>query len=560
MQKLLPYLLLFISFTLHASNDFVIDNYDIIVNIDADGLCHVTETIEVNYNKKMRGIYRDLELKGTFKNHLQVLSITDVKVDGYKYKVEKKGSQLRVRIGDKDIYIDGKHTYVIQYTAFNGILNFANHEEFYWTLVPANWKEVIREARFEINLPKEVEFGPDDVKIFIGEEGESSGYGKVFIDNNKKIIGESLIPLGRGKSMTASFKVPKGYFFNSDKPLSKESSSTKPISAKKSKDLSYPLPIMLFLGLIVSFYKWGKNKDSYEHVEIFYPPENMTPATVGTFHDYKVNNRDVISLIPYWGQQGLLKIRAADSSKHPKLFIEKYNEIPDNRPNYEKYFFTKLFEQRDHVSVDDLKYRFYNKYSIIKSLIYKEALNPPLYDNEAKKIFHSTPMIMLGIASVFAGMASIFHFGMLKTGVGFFLFALTCFIIKSMEPKKSAKGIHLHNELESFKDTLMNTDDERLIPILEKDPDYFDKIYPYAVAFGIDKQWTDKFKGMFDKAPDWYYGNSAILFTDFQRDFRVKDVGSKMSVPPQAEGGSSSFGGGGFSGGGFGGGGGGGGW
>ena len=41
----------------------------------------------------------------------------------------------------------------------------------------------------------------------------------------------------------------------------------------------------------------------------YYPPEGLPPAEAGAFIDDKTDNRDIISLLPYWGGQGYLKIR-----------------------------------------------------------------------------------------------------------------------------------------------------------------------------------------------------------------------------------------------------------
>ena len=89
----------------------------------------------------------------------------------------------------------------------------------------------------------------------------------------------------------------------------------------------------------------------------------------------------------------------------------------------------------------------------------------------------------------------------------------------------------------------------------------FEKSLPYAMAFGVEKNWASAFDDIFWSPPDWYRGGDlrgfrTHSFTDGL--FRMSTVtGAAMTTAPRSSCGSSGFsgGGGGFSGGGFGGGG-----
>ncbi len=91
--------------------------------------------------------------------------------------------------------------------------------------------------------------------------------------------------------------------------------------------------------------------------------------------------------------------------------------------------------------------------------------------------------------------------------------------------------------------------------------DLFEKLLPYAIVLGVEKEWAGKFKDIYTSPPDWYAGNYAA----FNAGYLVGSLGGGFSSSLGASFGSASsssgsgFGGGGFSGGG-GGGGGGGGW
>jgi uncharacterized membrane protein len=88
----------------------------------------------------------------------------------------------------------------------------------------------------------------------------------------------------------------------------------------------------------------------------------------------------------------------------------------------------------------------------------------------------------------------------------------------------------------------------------------FEKLLPYAIVMGVEKEWADQFKNIYSQPPEWYSGN----ITSFNAGYLAGSLNSgfnsavNASFSPPSNSGSSGFGGG-FSGGG-GGGGGGGGW
>ncbi len=557
---LLPFLLSFCSAFLLANNDFTIEKYHVDIQVSEAGIIQVVETIDVNYHKKMRGIYRDINTHGKFLSHTQRLTLSDIHVDNYKYKVEKKSKQFRIRIGDANKYIQGRHTYTIHYTAANGILNFENHEEFYWNVISPEWEQKILRASFEIKLPKAIVLSEDDMRILAGFDKETTSWGKIKQEGDK-LIGSSLVELGKGKGMSTSFKVPKGYFFASAFTETEKKNNYE--STKRRKDHSYPLPLAAIAILLWAYLTKGRNKDEYIPEDVYYPPSNMTPAVVGTFYDNTVNNRDVISLIPYWGQEGKIKLSALDSSKDSEILLEKIEDLEPGRPEHEQYFFNALFKDRNSVFISDLKHKFYSEYAKVKSLIKEEALDPPYYDQEAIKKFHSWPILVFSLFALVAGMLSMLLFHLFITGASFIALAIVGFVVYFLPRKKSNEGVQLKHSLQSLKSSIENFNEMNLNRVIEKDQNYFESLFPYAVAFGIDDSFVEKFDSLGAKVPDYYGYESGrqASYKDFRKDLSIEKIGKTMSIPPVADNKSSSFNrssGGGSVGGGFGGGGGGG--
>lgn len=89
----------------------------------------------------------------------------------------------------------------------------------------------------------------------------------------------------------------------------------------------------------------------------------------------------------------------------------------------------------------------------------------------------------------------------------------------------------------------------------------FEKLLPYAIALGVEKQWAKEFNDIYKQPPEWFSGNWSTFNAYYLASSITGSMQSAMatSFAPPSSSGSSGFGGGGFSGGG-GGGGGGGGW
>lgn len=557
------YLLFFIfSYCLSANGQggFYITNYHNEIEIKSGGQLLVTENISVVFTEKRRGIFRNIRRKGTFNNHVQSITIDDVDVEDHPFKVSKKRGQYEIRIGDKNTYLEGPQQYTIQYTVHNAILNFEAHEELFWTLIATEWEAPIQKSSYAITLPTDLDITTEDVVVYNGQQHALTNHASVYTEPGK-IYGESLKILGEGAGMTIGVRMPKGYVYSEGAGLAEKVVPPTP----KPKDSIWLIPLSLILGLIWSFQKWGRNRQVYTQTankarEKYYPPQGMTAAEVGTFYDYRVNVRDVTSMLPTWGHKGKIIMGVDSEYEHSGLFIQKIQDLDGDEPEYEQYFFDVLFKDGDYVKVNSLNNSFYTDFAKIKSLLKVHTLKDEYYDQQSKGIFQSIWIILIGVFFILLGIASCIAFHWWATGAGCIVLGIACFVIRFLEPKKSAMGKALHDQLEIFKAAISDPEDREIYNIAISDPRYFESIFPYVVAFGIDKEWLNKFKNIFTKPPEWFHSQGApyILFDDFRRDFKMNTIEQKISTPPIADSSSSSFGGsGGGVGGGFGGGGGG---
>ena len=547
----------FFSFKLHAEF-FVIDQYAIDVTISEKGYFDVVETIRVNFSEERRGIIRSIPTRETYQGKTMKVDISNILVDGWKFKNYKEGKYQKIRIGDADIFVNGRQEYKIRYRVKNAFLFFDDFTEFHWNLIGTEWDVPIEKVNYSIQLPNATDIL--NFAAFSGNKNESEN--KISIQQSgDKLIGSSRERLQVGEGLTVAIQLPVDAIDRTN------ATDTKTGERNGFSDFFFPIPAALAALMIGFWRRFGRNKKIKNLPEnVFYPPDDIAAAELGVMVDDQANDRDVLSLIPEWGRLGYIRLRSTGEEVgeiKSDMFIEKLKDLPSNVPGYQSVLFQALFNDRSIVLLSSLKDTFYNEFSKAKSALKKEVRYSNFYDAESYKLFHKGWFILIGILCLIAGILVIALMGKIVTGIILITLMIPAFIIHFSKPKKSESGIQFLVKLKAFKKFLETSPERQVNSILEDDPGYFEKMLPYAVAFGLDKIWMSRFETFNQEVPGWYYfghntGNAhRASMAQFQNGFSIDTVQSVFISSPPPAGGSGSGGfSGGSTGGGFGGGGG----
>lgn len=184
--------------------------------------------------------------------------------------------------------------------------------------------------------------------------------------------------------------------------------------------------------------------------------------------------------------------------------------------------------------------------------------------------------LLVGIGTVFLG-AVLASFALIGLGGGLIFASLLMFAFAFIMPARTLIGVQTNDTLLGLKDYIKMAEADRLKylqspegaeKIAEQDAfnpktatakvKLFEKLLPYAMLFGLEKDWAKQFKDLYTQPPDWYHGN----WTGFNIGYLSSSLGDFSKSSGQVFTAPSSSSGSGFSGGagGGGGGGGGGGW
>jgi uncharacterized membrane protein YgcG len=312
----------------------------------------------------------------------------------------------------------------------------------------------------------------------------------------------------------------------------------------------------------------GRDQDKIDTIiPIFHPPLKMRPYLVGSLADEVVDKRDISGSIIDLAYRGYLKIKELEAGKN--YLLTDTGKDQADLTAVERKLFTALFDGSSEVETKDLAVHFATKYQGIVNQVYSQMVSEGYFTTSPQATRNSyagcgVGLLILGGMMIFAlaigVIALLGQLGPITLGVAVFMFGLTLAIASKYMPAKTTFGSKIHTEVLGFKMYLETAEKYRLQNLT---PAEFEKYLSYAVVFGIEDQWAEKFKDIYREAPDWYEASSPDVFSTYWLSRSLHNFSNNMqsSVFTPVSGGSSGSGwsGGGGSFGGFSGGGGGGG-
>lgn len=564
-MRLKPFLILLILLLFVKGNSqeyYYIPKYQIDIKVLKDGSLDIVETIQAQFTEPRHGLLIDKPLKykvdknssGEWLDQLfpHELFIENIQVDQHKFEVQRMGTGIRIKIGDADKFVEGEQIYKIHYKVWNGLLHGNEKTELYWNLIGDYWNTDIRKVNFKVEIPKEINLSPEDYEIRTGVYGSRDQAAVLFYQNGV-LEGSSTEVLGNGKAMTLNIRMPKGII---------EPYTSIGLWFYHFKFLL--LPILMLVSFIYAWWKHGRDSKLADMVA-YMPPKDMDSALAGYAIDIRSNERDALSLIPYFGSLGYLKIEHLKKKgffEEDQITFIKLKPLPAQAAPHQRIFFEGLFAGRDRVSLDSLKDSFYVTLQSTLQSIKDSVLNSDYFTRKSVSVYW-TAMWSISLAGILNAVFCFFAGRFVFLGLTILL-AIVLLLISFILLKRSQKGDDAFKEIKGFKKFIKMAEKSKLEFLIKEDPAYFDKTLPYAIAFNCVDEWCDKFSGIQMQAPGWYssnvpfYNSSGVWnMSNFSETMSssLSEMRSVMSSQPSSSG-SSSGGGGSFSGGGFGGGGG----
>jgi uncharacterized membrane protein len=550
---------------------FTIHKFHSEMMIREDSSFIVKETIDVEFHRLRRGIYREIpfkyrdELGKVMTNPTRVLSVMDGSGKAWKYQVKKMGHLIHIRIGDPKRFIEGHQTYVITYEVENAILFFNAHDELYWNVTGNYWQAPIKEASADVSLTTQ---GKSKTLLAKGYEG---GYGAreecayETSDNRGKYLTKRSLNMGEGLTIV----------FGWDKGLVSPPSSWKKFlwAINLRENWVFLLPIFSFFYMVNRWYRKGRDPKVRESVTVMYEPPKfdnkpLTPAEVGTLIDEKFDPRDITSTIVGLAVKGYIKIEETKKGglifDRSDYYLQKVKAPDSNLDLFEMELMKSLLPgDLPGIFISSLKNKFYTNLVFLKKTLYGELMRKKYFLRSPEQV--TTSYLVSGfLIMIFGGL--IFGFLMassiVKVIFAWGLTGLPILAFAKFMPAKTRAGASAYMDILGFQEFMNRAEKDRIERMGDKN--LFSKFLPYAIALHVADNWAEAFEGIYQEPPDWYV--SPVGFRTFSPlafshslNSVTSSLGSAMFAAPRSSGGGGGggFGGGGSSGGGFGGGGGG---
>lgn len=539
-----------------------IANFDGEIKINRDSTVDVKETINYDFgDQEKHGIFRFVPIKykargGNFNLRISDIKVKDENGNPYNYAISYPGNDIEIKIGDANKLLSGQKIYIVSYTIRRAINYFSDHDELYWNFTGNEWEIPIEKATLKVTLPEEAKNNLQ-YKCYQGAYGNNAECSASADGNIISYASSGRMSPSEGMTIVAGW--PKGI-------------TAAPTIFQKILDITKDnwtlfVPIIIFVLMFRLWLKKGRDpKGRGTIIAQYEPPDKLAPAEIGTLIDGSADNKDVSATIIDLAVKRFLKIKRTEEKGFLGKNVEyTFIQLKDEEPekDFEKTVIRGLFSGGSkETKLSDLKNKFYKDLNTAKDQLYKGITE--------KGYYVSNPNTTRGLwiaLGIFATIGLIALFTNLQGAFGFFAGLVSGIIILVfgwLMPAVTVKGARTKEDILGFKLFLSVTETDRLkfhnAP--EKTPESFEKFLPYAMVFGVEKEWSKQFEGIYNQQPDWYEDSSgqmfsALILANMVSDFNSSAMSAIASQPSQAAGGGSGFGGGGFSGGGFGGGGGG---
>jgi uncharacterized membrane protein YgcG len=536
-----------------------IDSYDVDIEVSKDSDIRIKEDIYYDFEGAMRhGIFRTIPHKDIWTTY-RIISIHDQSGNEYRYSTNYESNSLNIKIGDPDRYVGGIMRYIIEYEVKGPFKYYEDHDELYWNAIGNNWQVPINNATVTVRG-----LLPEKSACYTGAYGSKNNCNTQTTENGS--IKYEAAELGEGKGLSIALGYPKGTI-----------AKPNPLDWIIGVFMAYPIllsPLITFVILFLIWLKYGRDPKGRNPIISQYSPyPGLSPIESDAVIREKVDTKKIGAEMIMLAIKGYIKVKKDTykdngmfSTTDKEMFVfEKLKTADDSLNEFQKELMVMMFAAKDFTTTEELKTNL-----LVTDLIRKGK------DDTVKKLtregyYSSDPEKIKRIYIVIGGSMLCLSFDLeLLVAISLGLSGLLMMIFGISMPKKTMKGVEARNYLLGLKEYIRVGEISRIK--FHNDPakeiSKFEELLPYAMVFGLEDKWVEKFSDIAEQyRPEWYsgYDNSNFSFRDvsmivssMDTSFReISDMLNNSGSNGFGGGGGGGFGGGGFSGGGGGGGGGG---
>lgn len=554
----------------YYTENWEIKTFESDIYINTDGTANIKEKILADFtNEGHRGIERSIpySFEGGRETSVDFEEAKNEKGEEWNTETFEDNGYYYIQMTTKDdSKIFKEATFNLQYKISNVFNYFEDHDEFYWNANGTDWVVPTNSVKATIHLPKEIESQQLKLICFTGEYGYKATNCKWEQPDSKTIIFTNTKPFNAYEGLSITVGLPP-------------ETIAKPTPFQKfwlylKNNLEMLIPIISLIVMTLLWFFHGRDDQSVSDTVMphYTPPKGLLPSETGTLIDESVDPKDITATIIDYAVKGYITIKELEEKSFFGTKTDYELELIKpfvHEKEFEKKILLGIFNQNlkgQKKKISKLENEFYVHVDSIKKAVIKQLIQDGYFAKSPDDI--RATYYLIGSAAM---IIPLFVFPV----EGMFYYALAGLIVLifgRIMPYKTKKGTETYYQLKGLYE-FINTAEKDRMKFQEKNNIIFEKLLPYAMAFGIVDKWAKAFDGIMKEPPSWYYSSrplsghyfNMIHFANSLNSFSSKTTNNISSRPGGKSGGSwggsawrggSGFGGGGFSGGGFGGGGG----
>ncbi|PJE65432.1 hypothetical protein COU91_01660 [Candidatus Saccharibacteria bacterium CG10_big_fil_rev_8_21_14_0_10_47_8] len=581
-------------------NNFTISNFSADYYLSRDAAkassLDVVEKIDAqfpNYDQN-HGILR--AIPRSYQGHTLSLKINSVKDDSgisLNYTTYTQNDNLVLKIGNPDRYVLGRQTYVVSYSMRNAVDFLNDHEELYWDVNGDQWAQPMAIVNTKIHIPSDLLSQLQDRQTcYAGFSGvSSSGTCSVSRDTNstETVVSATASNLQPYQTLTFVLGFNKGTFLPG--PEIAHEKLARKIKIIAAVTVITLLPLIAFIFMFSRWRRFGNDpRGRGVIVPQYTPPKGFNVLSGDFVLSQKMGQKTFSAAIMELAVKRYINIYETKQKKALRRDTTDYDleliKDPSDLPSELKQVSDILFptaKAGEKIKLADIKKstvrsaELYEQMRKLEDSLASDLHIKGYFIKDPKKVRNgyriwAGVIFFLSFVITFIAFSSVMWVSAL--GAGCVLAALVIFGFSFIMPARTEAGVQAHDDLLGLRDYIKLAEADRLKFLQSpegaeriSDPSefnpktptekikLFEKLLPYAMLFGLEKDWAKQFNDLYTQPPDWYSGN----WTTFNTVYLASSLNSFGSYSNTVFSSPSSSSGSGFSGGGAGGGGGGGG-
>jgi uncharacterized membrane protein YgcG len=505
------------------SKSYYMDRYDSNITVNTDGSLDIQETLVYVFQggpfhrglrtwdtDRLDGI-SNFKVAADNNGTLQPLRQTEFDPDDSTsgvpgtFGTENNGSQIRLRWVFAST-TNANRTFVVTYHVTGGIKVYADHDEFDWYAVPPDWGSSILNSRVQVTFPSGDTSTWKLATAPASSETHAQGSTITYTANG-----------GLGGGFEVGAQIPQGVL-SATKPAwqgaidqqADYDAHTRPLVNLGFLILGMLLLIGGILWVIMRWYSKGRDKPVALVADYLAdPPSNLPPGLVGTLVDEKADVRDVIATVVDMGRKGNLTIAENQGSG---LFAGKdfqYTQTGNKTTYpYEGQVMDAMFKSGQTVSLSGLKNQFYSNLPAIYNSMYKQLVDLKYFPEDpsgvrSRNFGMGCGIIVLGIivGAIWVAIGTAVSDLIIIPAIALGVVGVVAIFMAGAMPRKTDFGSEEAEKWRAFKRYLQQI---KSYTNVQAAADKFQQYLPYAVALGVDQEFTRQFESVPTAMPMWY--------------------------------------------------------